>query len=473
MTSDPVQRTLVAGTAMMTLLAGVTCSDRQPGETEILSEESAFTIPAPDPPPTEWRVAEAITAATQAVAANPASAAAWGMLGAVLDAHSYFPEAVASYRQAQSLAPDSFRWNYHLAITLDREAGDLEEVIALFTIAAELEPRYPPVPYRLGAALFRNGRHAEARTAFERALELDSRLTIARRHLGQTLMALGETDLALSHLEQAAAENPTDGAAHSALAQLYSRRGQTKRAQAAADSARRSSPDLGIPDPIRAEVTSLGVSGYLAYKRGQAALEAGRLEEAIALFEIKHEVNPSDSNDYFLGVSHQRAGRLEEAAKYFERAITRSDHAYSHWQLGKLKIEQGSVVEGLQHLRRARDSRSADGDLLHRVGADLARHGQLDDAIQAFVAAGRIDATNSSLETDWCGALFQLGRIAESVEHCERAVQFDDFSARAHFHLGLVLESDNRAAEARHHYERAVELDPTSRARERLSPRMP
>jgi len=473
MTSGSVQRRRLAGTALLTLLAGVACSDRQPGETETLSEESTVTIPAPDPPPTEWRVAEAITETTQAVAANPDSAAAWGMLGAVLDAHSYFPEAVASYRQALALAPDSFRWNYHLAITLDREAGDTEEVVRLYTTAGRLEPRYPPVPYRLGAALFRNGRHREARTAFERALELDPRLTIARRHLGQTLMALGETDLALSHLEQAAAENPTDGAAHSALAQLYTRRGQTERAQAAADSARRSSPDLGIPDPIRSEVTSLGVSGYLAYKRGQAALEAGRLDEAIALFEIKDEVNPSDSNDYFLGVSHRRAGELGEAARYFERAITRSDHAYSHSQLGDLMIEQGRLAEGLEQLRLARDSASADANLLRGVGARLARQGQLEDAIQAFATASRLDPSNASLETDWCGALFQLGRISESLEHCEIAVRLDDSSARTHLHLGLALESSGRPEEARHHYERAMELDPASRARERLRPTVP
>jgi tetratricopeptide (TPR) repeat protein len=462
-------RVLVIGTAMTGALAGVACRNRPQAAAIDSGVEAVPTIPYPEPGPTEWRVEEAIAAAKEAVASDLSSASAWGHLGAVYDAHSYFPEAARCYRQALQLAPESFRWNYHLAITLDREAEDLEEVVRLFTRAAQLEPRYPPVPYRLGAALYRNARYYEAREAFEQALELDPRLAIARRHLGQTLMALGETDSALAHLEEAAVQNPRDGAAHSALAQLYTRLGRTDRARASAESARRSSPDLAIPDPIRFEVTSLGVSGYLAYKRGQAALDAGRLEEAIALFEIKDEVNPSTSNDYYLGVSHRKAGRPDKAIEYFERAITRSDHANSHWQLGELLIESGHADAGLDQLRLARNSGSDDAQLLHGVGADLARHGQLEDAIEAFAAAQRLDSQNSSLEADWCGALMQLGRLTESLEHCRSAVQLDDSSARAHFHLGLVLESSNRAAEARRHYERAVQLDPTSRARERLA----
>ncbi len=453
---------------LLVALMVIACQDAPQEEPEpIVSTDDA--IPAPDPPPVEARVLEVISEATEVVASDTDSAMAWGRLGMVFDAHNYMPEALRCYRRALQLAPDDFRWNYHLAITLDRQAGDIDEVVRLFEKAAEAEPRYPPLHYLVGAALQRHGRYPEARRAFERALELDPELAVARRQLGRILLALGETELALTELERAVALNPSDGAIHSTLAQAYARLGQTERARSAADVARRLVPDISLPDPVRFEVTSLGVSSTLASKRGQRALKEGRLDEAIALFQIKDEVNPSAPNNYFLGVSHKKAGRYEEAIRYFAKAIAMSDHGLSHWQLGELMIERGRRAEGLEHLRRARAAGANDAQQLQAVGASLAGHGQLEDAIEAFAGASRLDPTSSSLEADWCAALLQLGRVEESLSHCENAVRFDDSSARAHLHLGIALEMVDRTADARRHYERAVELDPDSRARERLT----
>ena len=245
----------VASGALLAALIGIACQD--PPQEEPVGSSDENSIPAPDPPPNEPRVLEAISEATEAVASNPDSARAWGTIGMVFDAHSYLPEAVRCYRQALQLAPDGFRWNYHLAITLDHEAGDIEEVVRLFEKAAGAEPRYPRLQFLLGAALQRHGRYLEARQAFERALELDPELAIARRQLGRVLLALGETEPALAELERAVALNPSDGAAHTALAEAHARLGQTERARAAADVARRSLPDAGLPDPVRFEVASV------------------------------------------------------------------------------------------------------------------------------------------------------------------------------------------------------------------------
>ena len=457
----------LAAAVLLATIVLIACQEPPPEEPE-LSDSSGETIPTPAQPPVERRVREAISEAREKVVSDPESAMAWGRLGMVFDAHFYFPEATQCYRRALQLAPEDFRWNYHLAITLDREAGDIDEVVGLFEKAAAAEPRYPPLPYLLGTALQKNGRYLKARQAFESALELDPELTIARRQLGQALLALGDTELAVAELERAGALNPSDGAIHSTLAQAYARLGQTERARMAADEARRLIPDATLPDPVRYEVVSMGVSSTLANKRGQRALEEGRLDEAIALFKIKEEVNPSAPNYYFLGVSHRRAGRYEEALQYFEKAIAMGDHPLSHWQLGDLMIERGAEAKGLEHLRKAA-ALSNDAQDLQAVGVSLARHGELEEAMQVFADAGRLDPTSSSLEADWCAALLQLGRVEEGLGHCESAVRFDVSSARAHLHLGIALEMVDRVAEARRHYERAVELDPGSRARERLT----
>ena len=192
------------------------------------------------------------------------------------------------------------------------------------------------------------------------------------------------------------------------------------------------------------------------YRLGQAYLNKGDYRLAIGELELALELAPRSSqagtdlaegyiasNYYFLGLSHKRAGKSEEATRYFEKAIALSDHALSHWQLGELIVERGREAEGVEHLRRARAA-SNDAENLQAVGASLARHGQLEEAIEAFAEAGRLDSTSSSLEADWCAALLQLGRVQDSLSHCEKAVRFDDSSARAHLHLGIALEMADR-----------------------------
>ncbi len=428
-----------------------------------------LAIPVPQPPPSERRVVAAIAAASRQVEADHDSANLWGRLGAVLDAHGYLPEAAACYRQAMRRAPDDFRWTYFLAITLDREGSPLDEVDELFARAGELEPGYPPVSYRQGTMFLRHGQLARARLSFERTLELDSESAIARRQLGRVLLAQGELQPARVELEGALLRDPQDASAHSALSQIYARLGMLERSRSAAEAAGRSAPALGIADPVRLEVSSLAVSAFLASRRGQGALAAGRADEAMALLLIKDEVSPSASNDYFLGLASVQMGRLDDAEEYFEQAIAKADHADSHWQLGELLIVTGRPGAGVDQLRQALVAGSGIASLLHGVGTSLARNGELEDAVEAFARAGYLDPSNAELETDWCGALLQIGRLEQGLARCERAVGFDEASSRAHFHLGLALDSSGRSGEALRHYRRAVDLDPTSRAAEMLT----
>src|SRR5439155_10747877 len=69
-------------------------------------------------------VAAAITAAQNAVARNPRSAASWGRLGMVLQAHQFRSEATASFAQAERLDPTDPRWPYHQALELLISAPD-------------------------------------------------------------------------------------------------------------------------------------------------------------------------------------------------------------------------------------------------------------------------------------------------------------------------------------------------------------
>ena len=455
-------RSLAWALATLATLAGLGCST---SEAPWGPPEPPFPIPAPS----ERRVGEAISEARGAVEAKPSSPEAWGRLGMVFDAHDYLEEAVLCYRRARRLDPDDFRWSYNLGVLLTRQAADAAEIEEVLRHAASLEPLYAPTYYRLSVALQREGRLRDAQRAAQRSIDLDPDQAIAWRQLGQVMLARDAPAVAVRALERSIERDADDAAAYSALAQAHMRLGDTQAARKAGEAARHLGAAAPLSDPVRAEVGALGVSANRAYERGQAALEAGRVAEAIALLEIKNEVSPSPSSNHLLGVAHRRAGNTQQAIDYLEGAIRMNDHVDSHWQLGGLLIEQGRTADGVEHLLVARDLADGDAELLHAVGADLARAGRLADAIEAFAGSAALDASRESLETDWCGALLQLGNLTEALSHCQRATHLDDTSSRAHFHLGMVLEAGGRRDEARQHYQRALKLDPTSRAAELLA----
>jgi len=309
----------------------------------------APTAPAGVPPvdlsAAEPPVVDAIEAASRDATRLPESAIVWGHLGHLYDAHGSFPQAIACYRRALELTPDDFRWNYHLAVILELDAADLDEIVRLFETAARLRPDYTPVAWRHARALSRRGRHEEARTILARAMELDPDFAAGHRSLGQILLTLGDAPGAVEQLERAAELDPRDGTAVAALAQAYRLAGRTDDAAGAAIRARNLKPKLSARDPVRFAVSELNISSVGLARRGTATMNAGRHEAAIPLFERSLEQNPGSSGTHHnLGICLMETGRAEEAVEHFEKSIAIDDDAASHVKLGVLLLRGGDLV---------------------------------------------------------------------------------------------------------------------------------
>ncbi len=231
---------------------------------EELSQSPApldWRVPDPDTSRMQARVAQRLKEARQAVRRQLDSPEAWGRFGAVCDVHELYAPAAYCYRHAYALAPNDFRWPYLLAFVRELQGADVEETTRLFQKAAQLEPEFPPVYFRIADAQMREGKLDEARDNYLRALELDPKLAIAHRGLGQALIALGDPQTALHHLERAIQYGQEDGAVFAAMAQAYTRLGDDDRAEEAARNSRRVPTNvLTLPDPVRYEINALGIS---------------------------------------------------------------------------------------------------------------------------------------------------------------------------------------------------------------------
>ena len=100
----------------------------------------------------------------------------------------------------------------------------------------------------------------------------------------------------------------------------------------------------------------------------------------------------------------------------------------------------------------------------HNLGNALTDRGNLDQAIEQYQLALKLDPASADIRIDFANALGKQGKMAEAIQYYEQALQLDPDSAKAHFDLGNVLAGQGKWAEAIQHYERAVELMPNQAA---------
>jgi Flp pilus assembly protein TadD len=183
----------------------------------------------------------------------------------------------------------------------------------------------------LGVALLEQFRFADAVEAFERALEKDSTLTLARVNLSIAQMYVPDHDAARREAEAALAADPDSPHPNYVL-------GLIARGQGRAEDAVPYLEKVLEQDP-----RDLGANLTL----GQAYLQMRRFDEAVELFRTVVATEPYNvSAAYNLGVALNRAGQREEARKALERFQALRDSVYKT-SLGSTYLEQGKYAEAL------------------------------------------------------------------------------------------------------------------------------
>jgi arylsulfatase A-like enzyme/Tfp pilus assembly protein PilF len=108
-----------------------------------------------------------------------------------------------------------------------QELGALDRSAALLQAVIAAHPDYAEAYNSLGVVYARQNKHAEARTAFRRVLELDPTSAKAYENLGVDELGAGELAAASADLARALSLDPRLAGAHNALAAVYMRQGRT------------------------------------------------------------------------------------------------------------------------------------------------------------------------------------------------------------------------------------------------------
>lgn len=168
----------------------------------------------------------------------------------------------------------------------------------------------------LGAALYGQGRHAEAARAYASALELDADDIAARVNLGGALEQAGCTQAAEAAWREALRRDPKCAAAACNLASLLVKADRAEEAQSFADLARRL-------DPRSLEARM---------RRGDVLLERRRPLEAAEEYRAAHELAPDSARPLVArGWALEISGDVTGGLACYDAALAREpEHVQAH-----------------------------------------------------------------------------------------------------------------------------------------------
>jgi tetratricopeptide (TPR) repeat protein/glycosyltransferase involved in cell wall biosynthesis len=126
--------------------------------------------------------------------------------GNVLKSQGRLAEAIAYFKNALVLQPDSIESATNLAVTL-HQTGDLAEAATYYQRAIEIDPNCAQAQNNLGILLQAQGRIDDAISCFQKAIALNPVYVKALNNLGATLQQQGELSSAIACFNQALSIN--------------------------------------------------------------------------------------------------------------------------------------------------------------------------------------------------------------------------------------------------------------------------
>ncbi len=370
------------------------------------------------------RLDEAALGYQAVVAAEPAHADAWHLLGMIAQQRGESLKAIDLINRALALSGPQPLYLSNLGVSLETLGRSSEAVLALEQ-AVSLGPAPYGTLFALASALARSGRNDEAAARYRQALSLQPDSDPAHNNLGNVLLALNRLDEAETCYRRAVALEPRHVRAHHGLG-------------------------LALKD------------------QGRHAEAAASFERAIAHASEALLQAPSDVMGqaralarYELGMSYKRLGRKAEAVDHLLAAAEeRPDDAAIRNNLANTLIDENRASEAEMHLRHAATLAPALADTHFHLGNALKAQGKSEQALEAYRAALGLRQPYTKARINLSGILLKLARYEEALENYQAGAREDPTSAEVLSGAGVVLQALGRDDEALASFEQARNLNP-------------
>jgi tetratricopeptide (TPR) repeat protein len=361
---------------------------------------------------------QAIEAYSGAIALQPESVVAHVKRGSAYRSQGAIEDAMRDLRRASELDPSATK-----ALEL---LGDLNLQLTRFDRAIDQYRRYTsiddqraPVQYKLGLALYRAGRLADALAPLGRALTLDESMKEARFLMGLCQRDLGDLSAAQATLEVATDRSPADVGPREALAEIYELQRMNARAldQLAA---------LATLEPSRPErMIAVGLAQARAGQRDAAVLTLGRALERF----------PDSPRAYaalgrvWLSVAEARSDRvaLRKAIEALSLAAAHADTPSETFaDLGRAQWLDGNLLGAERALRLAVSRLPVPPLAFLHLAEVTQRTGRVRDARDALVQYATLQGDEqplAALATQIADLSLKSGEPAQAVRWFGRAIE--------------------------------------------------
>jgi len=386
--------------------------------------------------------AEALSAARDAVAANPQDAMAQRLLGAALHLNGDRVAALEALDAALELTPDDAGLHVERAALLLGQR-DLDDAQAALAKAVGLDPNQFAAYIIQGQLALGRGEIDEA----DRIARLAARVAPSHPQVvaiqGMVALRRGEVDSALAMLAQAAQQAPEEATLRNALGFAYIAKGHFAFAEQCfrkqleqqpgsvplralvADLVRRQGRPLEAADEAAPLLQSDRATPGLQRVVGELELEAGRNERALPPLKAAFAAMPRDLRTLRALVEAWRRGNAFDDARTTLDAALADDAENDNLWRARLVFESFAGPEALAVVERWMDARP---DYIPALLARAAIHDQVGEADEADAIAYQIVALapghaqaelriiNRLLNTDANAAVARVRGLLERAE---------------------------------------------------------
>jgi tetratricopeptide (TPR) repeat protein/tRNA A-37 threonylcarbamoyl transferase component Bud32 len=263
--------------------------------------------------------------------------------------------------------------------------------------------------------------------------------------LGRALLEAGDAKRAVALLSAVREQHPGDVWVNYDLAQAL-------RAQ--------QPPQLA--EAIRYYTAAQALRPEIAHALGHALQEAGRPDEATAVFRQLTQLRPRNQRHHnCLAGALSQQGRVEEAKAEYRKAIALDPKfAGPHYNLGVVLRDQGQLEEAKVEYRKAIELDPKFAYPHIGLGNVLRAQDRLEEAKAEYRKASELDPKDANPHNGLGNVLHDQSRLEEAKTEYRKASELDPKFAYPHHGLGNVLYAQGRLEEAKTEYRKASELDP-------------
>lgn len=361
------------------------------------------------------------------------------------------------FRSVIDRNPESWMAHHNVGLSIAKAGGRVQEAIAAFRRAIELNPEFPDIHLALGIELMKTGAREEALARYRRALEL-------RPHYAEAMSALAveisrepeRREEAYQLFEEALRIRPFRPEIHANYANVLAR-----------DPAR-------LPEAIAHFEEALFLfPGYSKALNDYGVVLAGfpkRRADAVRKFESALAIEPGyhEARYNLAATLAEMPGREADAIAHYERTLGANPGlAQAHYGLANvLSRDPQRASEAVEHYEAAirilpgfAEARANLANLLVRIP------GRLGEGLAQYDAALEIDPSLFWVHFNLASQLARLpDHRDDAAAHFQEAIRLKPDYADALNGLAILYAQQGRFEEARTSWQRALQIDPNYQA---------